>query len=234
MEFNEQVDAGVSRIAAAIGEPARTRILFCLMDGHARTSTELAMVAQVTPSTASVHLNRLHKENLVKVSVQGKHRYYSLSGTHVAEALENLSVLAGTARDKFVPTTPSRLRAARTCYDHIAGSLGVSLHDRLKALGWVSVQAKQKVDSYELTATGTAAMTALGINIEEARKQRRRFAFACLDWSERKPHLAGALAAAILNLSLKKKWLIHELDSRALSVTAYGRRELASRFGLQV
>src|SRR5580704_10245021 len=135
-------DDAVSRIAAAIGEPARARILYCLVDGHARTSTELAMVADVSPSTASVHLNRLKTEHLVKVLIQGKHRYYSLEGPNVAMVLEGLSVLAGGARDQFVPTTPSRLRAARTCYDHLAGTVGVSLHDRFRALGWLSAGSK--------------------------------------------------------------------------------------------
>jgi len=189
-------------------------------------------VAQVTPSTASVHLNRLRTENLVKVFVQGKHRYYSLSCPQVAKALEGLSVLAGTARTEFIANTLNRLRVARTCYDHIAGNLGVMLHDRLKASGWMSVRTKKPVEFYELTAAGTAAMSALGIDIAATRKRRRRFAFACLDWSERKPHLAGALAAAILDLSLKKKWLLQDLDSRALSVTGYGRRQLAVHFGL--
>src|SRR5271163_3649648 len=138
MNVKPHADAAASKIAAAIGEPARARILYSLMDGHARTSTELAVVADVSPSTASVHLNRLKAEHLVKVLVQGKHRFYSLEGPDVASALEGLSVLAGGPRDKFVPGTPSPLRAARTCYDHIAGTAGVSLHDRFKALGWLS------------------------------------------------------------------------------------------------
>src|SRR5262245_29234040 len=108
-------DMALSSIAAAIGEPARTRMLYCLLDGRARTSTELAVVAEVSPSTASVHLQRLKTERLVKVFAQGKHRYYSLESTNVAAALEALSVLVGS-RDTFVPNTPSRLRAARTCY----------------------------------------------------------------------------------------------------------------------
>src|SRR6202789_167114 len=120
-------DNAAAGIAAAIGGPPRARILYCLMDGHARTSTELAMVAEVSPSTASVHLNRLKTERLVRVLVQGKHRYYSLEGPNVASALEGLSVLAGGSREQFVPGTPSRLRAARTCYDHMAGTVGVSL-----------------------------------------------------------------------------------------------------------
>src|SRR4051812_15775230 len=119
------VDNSASRIAAAIGEPARARMLYCLMDNHARTSTELAVVADVSPSTASVHLNRLTAERLVRVQAQGKHRYYRLDSADVASVLEALSVLAGGARAKFVPTAPNHLRAARTCYDHMAGTLGV-------------------------------------------------------------------------------------------------------------
>src|SRR5439155_7778862 len=126
----ETTDAAASSIAAAIGEPARARMLYCLADGRARTSTELAIVADVSPSTASVHLQRLRTRRLVKVYAQGKHRYYSLAGANVAAVLEALSVLAGKSGDAFVPNTPNRLRAARTCYDHIAGTLGVSLHDR--------------------------------------------------------------------------------------------------------
>src|SRR5919197_2258751 len=133
----EEHDAAVAPIATSIGEPARARMLYYLTDGHARTSTELAVVAEVTPSTASVHLQRLKAQRLVKMVPQGKHRYYSLDDVHVAAALEALSVLAGGTRAAFVPRTPNRLRAARTCYDHIAGTLGVALHDRFKALGWL-------------------------------------------------------------------------------------------------
>src|SRR3954468_1887811 len=137
MDVEHYADVAASRIAAAIGEPARARMLYCLMDGHARTSTELAIVAEVSPSTASVHLNRLKTERLVKVLTQGKHHYYSLEGPNVASLLEGLSVLAGGRRDSFVPSTPSRLRAARTCYDHMAGAIAVGLHDRFKALRWL-------------------------------------------------------------------------------------------------
>jgi DNA-binding transcriptional ArsR family regulator len=227
-------DAAVSRIAAAIGEPARARMLYCLMDGHARTSTELAVVAEVSPSTASVHLSRLKREHLVKVLVQGKHRLYSLEGPNVASALEGLSVLAGVSRDKFVPTTPSRLRAARTCYDHIAGTVGVSLHDRFKALGWLSAGSTASDNAYDLTLDGTKACEALGIDLEMARALRRRFAYACLDWSERRPHLGGALGAALLKVALKRKWVVQDFDSRAMAVTRLGGREMLTRFGLHV
>jgi DNA-binding transcriptional ArsR family regulator len=197
-------------------------MLYSLMDGHARTSTELAIVAEVSPSTASVHLHRLKSERLVKVLVQGKHRYYSLEGPGVAGVLESLSVLAGK---KFVPNTPVHLRAARTCYDHMAGTLGVSIHDRLHALHWLT-------DAYDLTVKGTQALESLGIDIATARAQRRLFAPPCLDWSERRPHIGGALGAALLKVALKRKWVLQDLDSRALTIPPQGRRELQKRFGL--
>jgi DNA-binding transcriptional ArsR family regulator len=229
MDVQPRSDAAVSRIAAAIGEPARARMLYCLVDGRARTSTELAMVADVAPSTASVHLQRLQTQRLVKVFAQGKHRYYSLDGPNVAATLEALSVLAGGARDAFVPNTPSPLRAARTCYDHIAGTLGVSLYDRLSALDWLSAGDCSACD---LTIAGTKAFEALGIDVGAIRSLRRRFAYACVDWSERRPHLGGALGAALLHIALKRKWVLQDRDSRALVVTNFGRREMLVRFGL--
>ena len=213
----------VAAIAAAIGEPARARMLETLMDGRARTSTELAIVAAVTPSTASTHLSRLKKENLVSVQKQGKHRYYSLQGRDVARALEALNVLAG--RSTFVPGTPVRLREARTCYDHIAGALGVAIHDRFRSMRWIS-------DRYALTRDGEKSLESFGIDIDAVRALRRRFAYACLDWSERRPHIGGALGAAILSLALKKKWVRQDLDSRALTVSDSGKREMRARFHL--
>lgn len=226
-------DASLSGIAAAIAEPARARMLCCLMDGHARTSTELAAVAEVSPSTASVHLARLKEQHLVNVLAQGKHRYYSLAGASVATALEALMVVAGGSRDRFVPNTPHRLRAARTCYDHLAGAVAVLLHDRFKERGWLEDSPAGDGD-YDLTESGAKAIEPLGVDIEAVRAMRRRFACSCVDWSERRPHLAGALGAALLNLALKRKWVIRDLDSRALSVTRIGVREMNTRFGVEV
>lgn len=222
--------SGAAGVAAAIGEPARARMLFCLMDDHARTSTELAVVADVSPSTASVHLNRLLTERLVKVQIQGKHRYYALSGPDVARVLEGLSVLSGGSRTKFVPNTPSRLRMARTCYDHLAGTLGVGLHDRFVALEWISPDA----ESYALTPGGVNAVADLGVDLAAIHQARRRFAFPCLDWSERRFHLGGALGAALLDVALRRKWVTQDLDSRTLTVTRQGRREMLKKFGLQI
>jgi DNA-binding transcriptional ArsR family regulator len=225
-------EIAVARIAGAIGEPARARMLFCLMDGHARTSTELAIVADVATSTASAHLNRLKAEHLVRVITQGKHRFYSLEGPKVARVLEGLSVLVDQPRPKFTPNTPTRLRAARVCYDHLAGYLGVLLHDRFNQLDWLSHTSNS--DSYDLTTEGVKAVDALGIDVEEIRKLRRRFAYACLDWSERRPHIGGALGAAILKLAIKRKWVAQDLDSRAIRVTNAGRREMLARFNVEV
>ena len=229
MDVECRTDAAVSRIAAAIGEPARARILYCLVDGHARTSTELSVVAEVSPSTTSVHLDRLKTMHLVKVLVQGKHHFYSLAGPDVASALEGLSVLAGGSRAE---SAPSRLREARTCYDHMAGMVAVSLHDRFKALDWFSAGSKGSDNAYDLTLGGTKAFEALGIDIVSTRALRRRFAYACLDWSERRPHIGGALGAALLKVALKRKWVVQDLDSRALEVTSLGRREMLTRFGI--
>jgi len=212
------MDDAAARIAAAIGEPARARMLYCLLDNRARTGTELAVVAEVSPSTASVHLSRLKAEHLVRVAAQGKHRYYSLAGAEVADVLEKLNVLAGRPRRQFEPNTPEHLRAARTCYDHIAGTLGVAIHDRFLEQGWLAT------NSYHLTPAGLQALAWLPIDTSS----RRRFAYACLDWSERRWHLGGALGAAILAQALRRRWVTQDLDSRVLRLTSVGRREMAA------
>jgi DNA-binding transcriptional ArsR family regulator len=221
----EHVDAQISGIAASIGEPARARMLYCLLDGHARTSTELGIVAEVGASTASVHLARLKDYQLVKVHAQGKHRYYSLKDSHVAQALEALSVVAGGNAVGFAPNTPSRLRAARTCYDHMAGEVAVALHDRMQQLGWLQ-RASPSENLYELTRAGAEGLNCLGIDVEAVRSMRRRFAFACLDWSERRPHIGGALGAALLKLALSRKWMTQDMEGRALRLTDIGKREI--------
>jgi DNA-binding transcriptional ArsR family regulator len=234
MNVSVHPDTAVSSIAAAIGEPARARMLYCLMDGHARTSTELAAVAGVSPSTASAHLARLRTARLVSVAAQGKHRFYSVQGPRVARALEGLSVLASDGRNEFVPRTPTRLRAARTCYDHIAGALGVTLRERFEALDWLSTDADCEDPSYDVTAAGRRAFAAIGIDVDATRARRRRFASGCMDWSERRLHLGGALGAAVLDAAVKHQWVVRELDSRALAVTDRGRQEMRNRFGVGV
>lgn len=223
-------DTDLARLAGAIAEPARARMLCCLMDGHARTATELAAVAEVAASTASAHLSRLREQRLVESLAQGKHRYFRLADDRVAAALEGLLVIAGAPRGEFRSTTPSRLRDARTCYDHMAGSAGVALHDRLHAQGWLR-GASEGGGDYTLTPEGAVALETLGIDIDAARSARRRFACACLDWSERRPHLGGALGAAWLQLALRRGWVRQDLNGRALAVMPRARREVPELFG---
>ncbi len=222
-------DNAISRVAGAIAEPARTRMLCSLMDGHARTSTELAVLAEVSASTASAHLGRLQEDGLVKLHQQGKHRYYSLAGEEVAHAMEALMVLGQGAATRFVSSAPHRLQFARTCYDHMAGTLAVNLHDCFITANWLTAHEPED-SSYRLTAIGEEGMADLGINVDRVRAQRRRFACSCLDWSMRRPHLAGALGAAVLQAFTLREWITKDLDSRALGVTPKGKKALSSRF----
>lgn len=227
----EHQDIGVSQVAAAIAEPARTKILCSLMDGHARTSTELAAIAEVSASTASAHLAKLKDLALVRLHVQGRHRYYSLADKRVAQALEALMVIGQSAAPTFKPHTPDRLQFARTCYDHMAGTLAVLLHDRLLEAGWLVEPDEQ---AYRLSDTGVALFEGLGIEVQDLSALRRKFACPCLDWSMRRPHLGGSLGAALLQAALKRKWVTQDLDSRALTLTALGRREIGARFGIEL
>lgn len=232
---SKDVEALLSGIAAAVAEPSRTRMLCALMDGRARTATELALVADVAPSTGSAHLARLLAAGLVCDSKQGKHKYFRLAGVEVAEALEQWMVLAARpAVRPFVPSTPAPLRFARTCYDHLAGTLGVLLHDSLVRKAWVTARSDAQADAhdYVLTEPGLAGLRALGLDAGALRCRGRRLACACMDWSERRPHLGGALGAALLASLLSRGWLLGALDSRRLELTADGRRGLVRALDL--
>ncbi|WP_395405870.1 ArsR/SmtB family transcription factor [Pseudoduganella sp. UC29_106] len=227
--MDAHADHHLARVAGAIGEPARARMLCSLLDGHARTATELSVVAEVSASTASAHLARLKDDKLVIQLAQGKHRYYQLTDPDVAAALEALLVVAGLPRQQFKPNTPDRLRHARTCYDHMAGTVAVQLHDHFTQQGWLQPADDKE---YALSATGEQQFARLGLDVQAMRKLRRRFACPCLDWSERRPHLGGALGAALLQLALKRGWVEQDLDSRALSVPPKGQRQMLAAFGL--
>lgn len=226
----DAADLPLSSVAAVIADPARARMLCSLMDGRARTATELAVVAGIGASTASSHFQRLRDQGLVELAVQGKHRYYRLAGPQVAAALEALMVVAGglPPRSPYQPSTPSALCHARTCYDHMAGTLAVTLHDALVDKAWLDPH------TYLLTPAGEAAMADLGLDVAALRRRRRRFAHACLDWSERRPHLGGALGAALLDTVCQRGWMVKDLDSRALRVTSKGRARLGIIFGAQL
>lgn len=214
-------DQALAQVAAMMVEPARARMLCSLLDGHARTATELVVVGEIGASTASAHLAKLLGQGLLECLAQGKHRYYRLAGAEVGQALEALLVLAGVPRPPFRPSTPEGLREARRCYDHLAGSWGVRLHDHAQARGWLRAD-------YTLSEAGAAALQALGVDVAAAGRRRRRLACACMDWSERRPHLGGALGAAWLETLLLQGWLEPALDSRALRPTRRGQRRLAA------
>ena len=217
----------LSKVASAIAEPARGRMLCHLMDGTARTATELATVASIAASTASAHLARLVSAGLLEVVSQSRHRYYRLTGEDVARSLETLMVVAEPT-GRLKSSTPQSLRVARTCYDHAAGELGVQWHDRLFERGWLDKGAGK--GEYDLSKTGREALAGYGIDISFPR--RRKLAYPCIDWSERRPHLAGALGSALLKLGMDRQWLRRSLEDRALIVTPKGRRELHDAFGI--
>jgi DNA-binding transcriptional ArsR family regulator len=227
----DTAEVALSRLAAAIAEPARARMLCCLMDGHARTHTELAIIAAVSASTTSVHLARLKSQRLVEVLAQGRHRYFRLSSSEVGCVLGSLMVLGGNPAKPFVPSTPSRLRWARTCYDHMAGTIAVRWHDRMLAEKWIVADPQDRT-RYSLTEKGADQLGSMGIVVPQLRAARRRIACACVDWSERRPHVGGAVGAALLSAAQRLKWVTRDADSRALRITAVGEREFLRRLGI--
>jgi DNA-binding transcriptional ArsR family regulator len=222
----ECAEVSLAEVAGAIADPARSRMLCSLLDGRARTATELAAVADVTASMASNHFSRLREHGLVEQLVQGRHRYYRLANSRVARALESLLSITGQPAIPFQPSTPAALRHARTCYDHCAGEVAVRLHDVLLQANWIEAQGKD----YTLTEKGVERLVKLGVDVDAMRDKRRRLAYPCMDWSERSPHIGGALGAAILELMLKRGWVTRQLDSRALNVTSKGRDALIKTF----
>lgn len=218
----------LAEIAHLMGDPARANMLHALMDGRALTAKELAYIAGVAPQTASGHLARLMQGGLLAVAVQGRHRYYRLAGAEVATALEGLMVLAGsqpTSR-KLPSRVGAELSQARTCYDHFAGRLGIGIHDALVAGGHLTVAD----GGYGLTRSGVAVFTELGVDPAQATAKSRRAALRpCLDWSERRPHLAGSLAAALACRCFEMGWVLRRKDSRAVILTEEGGAALASR-----
>jgi DNA-binding transcriptional ArsR family regulator len=218
----------VAQVAAAIAEPARSRMLCALMDGRARTATELSAISEMSASTTSAHLAKLAEQNLVVVVPQGRHRYVALSAPEVGTALESLLVLAGRSSAPLPSRTPPALRDARTCYDHLAGTLAVRLHDSLMAQGWL----KRRGTDYDVAAAGEQPLSDWGIDLGELRRQRRRFACACLDWSERRPHIGGALGAALLDTAVRRRWVSQDAEGRGVRATPKGRRDWLQPLGI--
>ena len=210
--------------AALLCEPSRAKILWQLLDGRAYTAGELAMASDLSPTSVSNHLSKLLAGAMVNVDVQGRHRYYSFASDEVAYAVEALANLSpqNPVSEVSKPLSKNKLRYCRTCYDHLAGKVGVLILDGLIEKKVLKLQDK----TYIVTTLGSDFFQNLGVEVSGLQKQRRHFAKPCLDWSERKYHLAGALGAALLEKMLGLDWLRRTQHSRAISITSLGRSGL--------
>jgi DNA-binding transcriptional ArsR family regulator len=220
----------MAQIAALVGDPARANILSALMDGRALTATELAYFAGVTPQTASSHLGKLADMGLLALERQGRHRYYRLASPLVGRMLEGIMAVAQAGPARYRPHWKGgeALRTARTCYDHLAGRIAVAITDALVAREHIVLGE----DGGEVTTDGVAFLAGFGIDLEGAAKRRRAFCKPCLDWSERRPHLAGAVGAGLATRAFGLGWVERIKDSRAVAITGAGRRGLLGVFGV--
>ncbi|WP_395680200.1 ArsR/SmtB family transcription factor [Inquilinus sp.] len=219
----------LASLSSLIGDPSRALILSALFGGEALPAGELAFRARVTPQTASSHLAKLTEAGLVTVERMGRHRYYRLSGPEIGGLLEKMMTVAwqpAVERSRV----PEPLRDGRMCYDHLAGRLGVAVTDALVARGVLA----RGDDAFALTEAGAGWLAAMGIDAAALRDGRRSFARHCIDWSERRPHLAGALGAAIAERFVDRGWIRRDRDSRAVALTEDGRAALTRIFGPEI
>ncbi|MBB5443313.1 MULTISPECIES: helix-turn-helix transcriptional regulator [unclassified Paraburkholderia] len=217
---------GLSRIGALLADPGRAAMLWALMDGSARPAGELTMIAGLSPSAASAHLGRLTDGGLLALEVRGRHRYFRIASADIAASIEALANVAQvSAPQRSVPgparTVPLEMRYARTCYDHMAGELSVRMFERMLERGLLT----QDGASLEATAQGVARFADWGIDMAAQKTRRRRFACTCLDWSMRRPHLGGALGAALLDAWSAHGWVERTERPRVLRVTPAGHQQ---------
>ena len=228
-----------AEVAALAGDPARAGMLHALMDGRALTASELARVAGITPQTATSHLARMTAAGLLSVEKQGRHRYHRLATPAVAQMMESImrvaSSLDATRPKLSVGPRDAAMRAARTCYDHIAGRLGVALADALVANG----HAELTSDGGEITDTGVAFLAGVGVDVADLRERHGRrsariLCRPCLDWSERRPHLAGSVGAELCRQSFAHGWIRRIDGTRAVAISPEGHRVFRERFGARL
>jgi len=221
----------LAEVAALLGEPGRAGMVTALWDGTARPAGELARIAGVTPATASSHLSRLVAGGVLRVEPRGRHRYYRLAGPQVAHALEALALLVAphTASDAMAARVQA-LQRARLCYDHLAGGLGVAVSDALVAGRLLSL----RTGAYSLLPAGRHWFERLGIELAPLEHGRRPLLRSCIDWTERREHLGGALGAALATHLLERDWLRRVRGERALLVTAAGRTGFSHTLGLRL
>jgi DNA-binding transcriptional ArsR family regulator len=221
-------DPRLAEVAALVGDPARANILSALMDGRALTAGELSLVARVSPQTTSGHLARLAEAKLLACEKQGRRRYYRLASPLVGQMLEGIMAVAADGPPRYRPTSKldEAMRRARSCYDHLAGRLGVGLADALCGRGHVVLTE----EGGEVTDEGARFLIAFGVDLELARERRRIFCRPCLDWTERRRHLAGAVGAALATRCFELGWIERRRDSRALNITPAGRQGFGEIF----
>ena len=222
----------ITRIAATIGDASRIRMLVLLMEGRALTAKELALGAGIAPGTATTHLQRLLDDGLLAATAQGRHKYFRFASAEVAQLVESLMRVAPKRKSVQSPALLEPIRQARFCYDHLAGSLGTGLLAMLLRKRWL---AGDPADARQLlvTAAGEKALQALGLDLPELRSRRRQFACTCLDWSERRDHLGGALGAALASHFTQQGWITRKKHSRVVLVTTEGAARF-SRLGLKL
>jgi len=221
----------IAESAALIGDPARANMLSALKDDGVLSATELAHVAGVAPNTASGHLARLTEAGMVTVECKGRHRFYRLTCHEVAEALEALEALAASIAPRHRPRShhDDSIRYARSCYDHLAGRLGVRLAEALAQLQFI----EHTPDGFALLDRGKTAFVALGIDIDALKTKRRRLVRRCPDWSEQQAHLGGALGAKLFEQFCDLGWLRRQRGTRAVSLTPKGKSALRKHFRME-
>ena len=226
------VKTDLAEIATLIGEPTRVVMLWSLVGGEARPASELAFYANVSAQNASAHLARLVEAGMLAVEARGRHRFYRLAGAEVARAIEALAALAPSAREMagLTPRQSPDLKYARTCYDHLAGRVAVEICASLKDKGYIATAG----ENFEVTARGEKLFNELEIKTRDLRQQRRAFALHCPDWSERRPHIAGALGAALLERMFHRGWIARVRTSRIVRVTTKGKEDLYKLLRLSV
>ncbi len=233
--YTSVMNSQFTATAALLSDPGRASILMALIDGIALPAGQLAMIANVAPQTASSHLSKLVSGKLLEVEQQGRHRYYRLAGSEVASAIEAL--LAVTPRESNHSVHPTRngqsesIEYARTCYSHLAGQLGVEITDVLQKRGFLVAQ-QPKI--YRVTPAGREWFAQLGIAISETQIKQKQFARRCLDWTERRHHLAGPLGSALLTRFRELKWIAPMRGTRAVRVTLEGQRKLSELLAIAV
>ena len=230
MTARRSADPNIAEVAALIGDPGRAAMLLALLDGRDLAASELASVAGMTPQAATAHFKKLVAAGLLVGRSAGRHRFFRIASSEVGHAIETLAAIARPARIVALGQTTAfeRLREARSCYDHLAGKLGVAVTERLIERKALAPDGRD----FTLAPHGRRIFSELGVDVDNVQGERRRFARACMDWTERRPHLAGSLGASVLHLLVHKRWVTRNANDRALRVTPEGERELRRRLGV--